>query len=71
MKKGCSNNNNDSNNHHLQDDDDGDKGVINAMMDAMSQWSPLLKIENVWNVVLMHGFILLSCIDNRGRRLRK
>lgn len=56
MKKRCSNNNNDSNNHHLQDDDDGDKGVINAMMDAMSQWSPLLKIENVRNVVLMNGF---------------
>ena len=65
MKKRCSNNNNDNYNHHLQDDDDGDKGVISAMMDAMSQWSPLLKIENVWNVVLMNmnGFILfISCI---------
>ena len=32
------------------------KGVIDSMKEAMSQWSSLLKIENVWNVVLMNGF---------------
>ena len=33
-----------------------EKGVVDSMKDAMSQWSPLLKIENVRNVVLMNGF---------------
>jgi MFS family permease len=33
-----------------------DTGVMNAMVDAMSQWSPLLKDEKVRNVVVMNGF---------------
>lgn len=33
-----------------------EKGVIDSMKEAMSQWSSLLKIENVRNVVLMNGF---------------
>ncbi len=34
--------------------DDG--SLLNSLADAMSQWSPLLKIENVRNVVVINGF---------------
>jgi MFS family permease len=33
-----------------------DNGVLGTVKDAISQWIPLLKIENVRNVVIMNGF---------------
>jgi len=42
--------------HKANNNEKESKEMVNLVGDALSQWSPLLKIEKVRNVILMNGF---------------